>query len=122
MIASKHLTRGRITRWLVTTVVCAGGLAFLTGCPKPQPPPKPMIRWPVIGADPKLPTFLKGSIKELTVTQNTGSFPMSSWGLITELRRTGDTTAPSVVREWMLKEMARHGLGLASLGYQNISR
>ena len=37
---------------------------------------------------------------------------------MTGLHRTGDSTAPTVVREWMVKEMYRHGLGSATLGTQ----
>src|ERR1700716_3292485 len=122
MTRKQSRSRGRtLVRFLGIAALCAGGIAALTGCPKPVAPAKPMVRYPTLGADSKLPEYLKGTIKEMPIGQNTGTFPVSSWGLVTELRRTGDTTAPTVVREWMIKEMQRHGFGMASKGYANVT-
>src|SRR5258706_15321000 len=123
MISHKHShSRGRpVWRSLAIAALCAGGIAALTGCPKAVAPAKPMVNYQTIGADPNLPPYLKGTIKEITIVQNIGTFPVSSWGLVTELRRTGDTTAPTIVREWMIKEMQRHGFGMASKGYANVT-
>jgi hypothetical protein len=110
-----------IRRMLGVSAVCFAALATLTGCPKPITPDVPKERWHPIPADPSMPVFLKGTIKDLTVSANTGTFPVSSYGLVTGLRGTGDSTAPAVVREWMIKEMARHKFGSPSGEYQAIS-
>ena len=41
-----------------------------------------------------------------------GPLAVSSYGLVVNLRYSGDSnTAPTAVREWMIKEMYRHGMG-----------
>jgi flagellar basal body P-ring protein FlgI len=118
---------GRRRRWrdaaraAARLTLCAAGLLALTGCPKPEAPPTPKSRHPTVGPDTTLPVYLKGTVKDLTLVANTGVFPVSSYGLVTGLRGTGDSTAPSLVREWMLKEMTRHGLGRSSLGFENLT-
>src|SRR5260221_4489802 len=122
MTQKQSRSRGpTLVRSLGIAALCAGGMAALTGCPKAVAPAKIEPRYVTLGPDTKMPAYLKGTIKELTIVQNTGTFPVSSWGLVTELRRTGDTTAPTVVREWMIKEMQRHGFGMASKGYANVT-
>src|SRR5215471_17245778 len=119
--SGRRATMQTIKRWVAVTAACAIGITMLTGCPKPVDPPKAAIRYKPIPADPHMPEFLKGSIYELTVAQNAGDFPVNSYGLVTGLRGTGDSTAPAVVREWMIKEMQRHGVSSASLGYAKLS-
>jgi flagellar P-ring protein precursor FlgI len=98
------------------------GLLAVGGCKLPtEKPAPPNQKYQVHPPDASLPAYLHGTVKDLTIVGNTGDFPVSSYGLITGLRGTGDSTAPTIVREWMTKEMVRHGLGRESMGYSNIS-
>ncbi len=114
-------TASKIARPLAMAMACAMGLATLTGCPKPVAPDAPRERYRAIPADPAMPVFLKGTIKDLTVSANTTPFPVSSYGLVTGLRGTGDSTSSATVRDWMLKEMSRHKVGSAAFGYEGIT-
>ena len=120
-IVRTESTRTNIARRLAMMAACAVGITVLTGCPKPVAPEAPKDRYHTIPADPAMPVFLKGTIKDLTVSANTTPFPVTSYGLVTGLRGTGDSTAPGTVRDWMLKEMSRHKVGSAAFGYEGIT-
>jgi hypothetical protein len=92
----------------------------LAGC-KPVQPPPPQETYPPRPVPAGTPKFLEPTLYYLVEASNTGHFPVTSYGLVTGLRGTGDTTAPSIVREWMRKEMARHGIGSAQLGSETIT-
>jgi flagellar basal body P-ring protein FlgI len=124
-----HTTAARpprrfLSRFLVRSALCAAATAFLglAGCSayqnKPAAPPPKYVTMP---RDPNLPAFLSGTVRDLTVVRNTGNFPVSSWGLVVGLRGTGDTTCPSVVREWILKQMQVHMVGSHQAGFDNIT-
>ena len=68
----------------------------------------------------KVPAYLKGSIYELVELANNEPLNISSFGLVGQLRGTGDTKAPPAVRQWMTKEMLRRGFGSKTLGYDNV--
>lgn len=74
-----------------------------------------------IGPRKNLPPYLKGSIYELVELSNHEPLNVSSYGLVGQLRGTGDTKAPPAVRQWMIKEMVRRGFGSRTLGYESIS-
>src|SRR6202011_5661812 len=121
MSAAKLSTRRRLNRLLVLTAAGIATAAVHWGCAKTVAPEAPKERYHVIPPDAAMPVYLKGTIKDLTVSSNTNGFPVSSFGLVTGLRNTGDSTAPGVVREWMIKEMSRHKIGSPSAGFENIS-
>src|SRR5689334_11202177 len=87
--------------------ICQAGLCvliFLGGCA--QPPPK--TRKPIwADREPKknLPEFMRGTIFERVDLENTEPYPVSTYGLVVNLPNTGDSTAPTAVREYMIKEM-----------------
>lgn len=111
-------------RLIVRSALGAAATAFLglAGCSAYQnkpaaPPPKYHVQPP----DSNLPVFLKGTVRDLTTVGSTGNFPVSSWGLVVGLRGTGDSTCPSIVHEWMIKQMMTHMVGSHTAGYGNIS-
>src|SRR5689334_10728318 len=120
-LPGRRATMQTIKRWIAGAAACALAVTTLTGCPKPVARPKAATRYPVQPPPANMPASLKGSIHELTIAQNTGDFPVNSYGLVTGLRGTGDSTAPAIVREWMIKEMQRHGVSSPSLGYGKLS-
>lgn len=107
-----------------TALFAAAVTAFLglAGCSAYQnKPAAPPPKYHVQPSDPNLPVVLKGTIRDLATVSSTGNFPVSSWGLIVGLRGTGDSTCPSIVHEWMVKQMMTHMVGSHTAGYDHIS-
>jgi hypothetical protein len=115
--ASTALSRKRA----VAAAVLGGAIA-LGGC-KPNDPPK--IQKPAyvdLGVRKDLPAYLKDSIIERTDVANNGSLAVTSYGLVVNLRYSGDGRAPTAVREWMIKEMTRHGFASKRMpGFEHTS-
>jgi Flagellar P-ring protein len=98
------------------------GCVMVVGCVQTNETPKPKIRYTSIPKDKSLPALLDGTIYERTILANDTPYAVSAYGLIGQLRGTGDCTAPTSVRTYMSKEIARHKFGDATIpGYGNIS-
>ena len=59
-----------------------------------------------------VPPFLRGTILERVDLVHTEPIRVSGYGLVVNLEGTGDTTAPTRVREFIIKQMVRYGYGL----------
>jgi hypothetical protein len=78
-----------------------------------------MIRYPA--RPPKeVPDFLKGTVYQATDLEAVQPFAVSGWGLVVNLRGTGDSTAPTYVREFIIREMIKHGFGMKSKGMEDL--
>ncbi len=104
-------------------VSAACGIGLLAGCAKNPPPKVTRPAYNNIGLRSGLPPYLKDTVLERTDLSNTGPLAVSSYGLVVNLRYSGDSnTAPTAVREWMIKEMYRHGMGGRRIpGYQEMT-
>lgn len=101
----------------------AGGFA-LTGCTSSTKQAAPVTRYAELPPAANLPPFMQNSVEEraLVVPGSQEPFNVSSYGLVGQLRGTGDTTASNIVRQYMIKEMARHGFGDALIpGYKKVT-
>ncbi len=102
--------------------VCLCLVTLLGGCePTEKPPAVAAARYETLPPK-EVPQVLKGTILAIVDAQGTDGSPISAYGLVVNLPGTGDTTAPQPVREYLLKDMARHGFGrsgAASSGYDN---
>jgi len=95
---------------------------LLAGCDTTSSKPPPIIpKHPDLGPKANVPAFLHGSIYERVELGNTEPYPVSSYGLVVNLANTGDTTAPQAVREYISKEMYKHGFGQTTTGYKLVS-
>src|SRR3712207_5426114 len=92
--------------------LCAAAtlLAGATGCSSTKQAPKNTPRYQALPPK-KVPPFLKDTIFEHTELVNVEAFPVSGYGLVANLDGTGNSDAPNAVRQYMIKEMQRHGLG-----------
>ena len=54
---------------------------------------------------------MHGTIWEKVDVGNTDAFQVSGYGLVVNLDNTGDTTAPVAVKEYIVKQMLKHGYG-----------
>jgi hypothetical protein len=89
--------------------VAALTLAFLlAGCT--DPPKKEAPRYVTLPVH-KVPKYLEDTIFEYADVTGTEPFPISGYGLVANLNGTGGSRAPTAVREFMIKDMARHGFG-----------
>lgn len=78
-------------------------------------------RYTDLGPKKDVPPYMKGTIWELTHRTNDEPYPVAGYALVGRLRGSGDSTASLPVRQWMIKQMARHGYGSKLLpGYKNI--
>jgi len=104
-------------------VACAAGLVVaVAGCAKNEPPKMTKPPYINIGLRGGLPAYLKDSVMERADVSNTAPLAVSSYGLVVNLRYSGDSTAPTAVREWMIREMYRHGMGGHRIpGYQEMT-
>lgn len=57
-----------------------------------------------------LPDFLRGTIYEYAIVLDTEPLNVSGFGLVVNLRGTGDTTVPTVVREYIIRDMVKRGI------------
>ena len=116
-----HTARCRCALCLLAAVVVLGASVATTGCSSQKKKPAPSVRrYHDLGPKKNLPPYLKGSVYELTELANHVPYPVSSYGLVGQLRGTGDTDAPAAVRQWMIKEMVRRGFGDPTRGYQDM--
>lgn len=87
-------------------VLVAGGAGGCGEKPKPPPPPRYETLPPK-----NLPAFLKGTVLERMDHLNSEALQVSNYGLVVNLPGTGDGTAPTKVREYIIKEMVKRGFG-----------
>jgi len=102
---------GRLTCWGVCAPVLALGLMFalLPGCggnrkldTKPAAPAGPIYTGPA---------YLRGTVASLGKLRNAGAVPVSGFGLVVGLEGTGHRGAPAYLRQHMLNEMRKQGVG-----------
>ncbi|HSV12679.1 MAG TPA: HEAT repeat domain-containing protein, partial [Tepidisphaeraceae bacterium] len=74
-------------------------------------PPKKIANRYVTLPHKQVPEYLKDTILEYTDLGGTEPFPISGYGLVANLKGTGGSRAPAAVREFIIKDMARHGFG-----------
>lgn len=100
---------------LSIAAVCAVGISS-SGCRTEPPPKRPVARYQMLPLR-KVPPFMVGSVFQQCDLSGTDPLNISSYGLVSHLRNTGDSTAPTAVRTWMLDYMAKRGFGQQRLGY-----
>jgi hypothetical protein len=91
------------------------------GCNTKVTPKVPPSRYQTLGLK-TVPPYLKDTIFERTDVTNTNALPVNSYGLVVNLRHSGDSKAPPPVRDFIIKEMYRHGIDSPRMpGYENIT-
>ncbi len=90
-------------------------VALLIGCgkkvldqPTPSTPP------PVYTG----PPFLRGTVGSMTRLRGAHTQLVSGFGLVVNLPGTGSSEVPAYLRQWMLNQMRKRGVGSARLGTQ----
>ncbi|MDB5357445.1 MAG: flgI [Phycisphaerales bacterium] len=106
----------RRSEWLCGGLAC---LSFLAGCAQ-ETKPKPVVRYEDVGKK-DVPDFMHGTVWEKVDVGNTEPFEVSSFGLVVNLGNTGDSTAPTAVKQFIRKEMIKRGFGSKMMpGLENL--
>jgi flagellar basal body P-ring protein FlgI len=108
----QYSVRQRVT---VGGLVCL--MAFLApGCKSPAPPvpPEQQPKWPTLPIA-AVPDFMHGTILERVRFGGTEPQKVYGYSLAVNLHGTGDSTAPSWVRQYIEKEILIHGFGSAQM-------
>jgi hypothetical protein len=107
----------RAARWAALAAVLAAG------CTVPKvAAPKLMPKYSILPPRPDLPEVFKNTVFEKTESQNLGPLLVSNYSLVVNLDGTGDSTAPTPVREYIIKEMSKRGFGsLNTPGMEGLS-
>jgi hypothetical protein len=94
-----------VSAMTITTIVASG-------C-QTKKPPLIQPRWATLPPK-KVPEFLKGTIVELCDTFNTEPQAVNNFGLVVNLKGTGDAyNVNNDVKDYIVKTMAKHGIGSA---------
>jgi hypothetical protein len=106
------------------SVAClvAGALLVASGCGSSDKRgiEMPMSRYTNLPAV-KIPEFMQGTVYERAELANAEPFAVSGYGLVVNLRGTGNSNAPTAVRDYMLREMVKHGIGTHRIaGYEKV--
>ncbi|HEV2687829.1 MAG TPA: flagellar basal body P-ring protein FlgI, partial [Bryobacteraceae bacterium] len=105
-----------------SAALCTGLVsgAMMVGCNHDVKRPIIKEKYPSLPAK-IVPPYMHRTIYEEVDLGNTDPYPISSYGLVVGLSNTGDTTAPTAVREYMIKEMTKHGFGSRTIGMERQS-
>ena len=105
----------------VIRLAACGVLLSLGGCLTTTPAiAPPMSEYAELGAK-EVPDFLKNTVYQHTDLANANPQPVNGYGFVVHLDGTGDTRAPNPVREYIRKEMQKHGIGSALNGVRTPS-
>jgi hypothetical protein len=95
-----------------SAVVVAVVGALVGGCTVPkEASPQPIAKYSILPPLANLPEVFRNTVLEKAETQNLGPLRASNYSLVVNLDYTGDSTAPTPVRDYIIKEMAKRGFG-----------
>ncbi|MGD0464789.1 MAG: flagellar basal body P-ring protein FlgI [Tepidisphaeraceae bacterium] len=95
------------------------GLASCASKSAPPPPKEPL--WPTLPLQ-QVPDFMQGTLFERVRFSALEEMPVYGYSLAVNLHDTGDSNAPSAVRDYIIKQMLLRGFDSYVMGtYQNVS-
>src|SRR5580658_6731938 len=89
-------------RWM--KCAAAGFALALAACAKQTPPPPKMPLWPTLPLQ-QVQDFMKGTLYERVRFSGLEETPIFGYSLVVNLHDTGDSNAPGVVRDYIIKQM-----------------
>jgi len=110
----------RHAAWAAGVALAAGCAAsLLSGCTH-QAPPTIAPKYSDL-PERQVPDYLDGTIMQRCSTYNVEPMLINNYGLVVNLHGTGDSTSPSAVRAYMIRQMVKHGFGSKVLPeYENL--
>jgi len=94
---------------VVACAVAGAALILSTGCSVKPPPPK-LTRYQNLPGRENLPAFMHDTIYERAELMRNDALLVSGFGVVSGLDATGDSVAPTTVREYIIKQMRVHGV------------
>lgn len=91
-------------------VLLAAATATLTGCQPKQAGPAPDAS---SGATYRGPSYLNGTIGSLAQTRHNRPLVVTGYGLVVDLAGTGSSEVPQELRQWIINDMTKRGVGLS---------
>lgn len=102
----------------VGLLVMIGSLMPLGGCTTEQTGPAAAVAPPPTYTGPR---FMRGTVGSLVSLENYEPLLVSGYGVVVLKQPTGSSTVPSYLRQRLINEMRKNGVGSAALGWQNWS-
>jgi len=104
-------------RWRWCMLILVG----LASCATKKPPAPKEPLYPNLPLQ-QVPRFMRGSLYEQVRFTGLEELPVYGYGLVVNLDFTGDSRAPTAVRDYIVKQMLLRGFGSSVMGtYQNLS-
>jgi hypothetical protein len=103
--------RGSMRPWTIGMTALAlalGGIAALTGCQSQPPPPHEEPHWPTLPLV-AVPDFMHATLFERVRFTNLETTSVYGYSLAVGLHGTGDSTAPSIIRDYITKQILLRG-------------
>ncbi|HEX8322378.1 MAG TPA: flagellar basal body P-ring protein FlgI [Tepidisphaeraceae bacterium] len=94
-------------------------VSVVAGCAPTKPVEPPKSNYSDLGPK-EVPDFLKQTVWQQVDLANASPLRVSGFGLVVNLDGTGDTRAPNPVREYMMKQMQKHGFGSSTAGLRTL--
>lgn len=106
--ARRRSRRSGVSRAAWSCVLILGAVSALVGCQSSDDPDAPSAP---PGATYTGPEFLFNTVGSLAQVQNTELQLVSGFGLVVGLDGTGSSEVPQSLRQWMINEMTKQGVG-----------
>jgi len=104
-------------RWRWCMLILVG----LASCAAKKPPAPKEPLYPNLPLQ-QVPRFMRGTLYEQVRFTGLEELPVYGYGLVVNLDYTGDSRAPTAVRDYIVKQMILRGFGSSVMGtYQNLS-
>ncbi|MEM8737082.1 MAG: flagellar basal body P-ring protein FlgI [Planctomycetota bacterium] len=105
----------RIKRWVMTLGLWVGGVAVVSGChsagdPGPAPSAPPTATYTG-------PRYLYNTVGSLSQVVDNRPQVVAGYGLVVGLRGTGTNEVPQSLRQWLINEMSKRGVGQSRYKY-----
>ncbi len=108
-------------QWRVRYRVAALLAGFIGCSVKPAPPPPKGPLWPTLPMQ-QVPDFMQGTLYQRVRFSGLEEMPVYGYSLVVNLHDTGDSNAPSNVRDYIIKQMLLRGFDSYVMGtYQNVT-
>ncbi len=101
---------GFTLRFVAAALCLIAGVIAVVGCTKKPDMSKPLTRYQALPTRKNLPGYMKDTIYERTELIRTDGLLVSGFGVISGLDNTGDSTAPTAVRNYIINQMLKHGV------------
>lgn len=105
----------------VAYVLAGAAIAVLAGCGSSKPVPHVEPAWPTLPLA-AVPDFMHATLYERVRFGNTEPLPIYGYSLVVNLHDTGDSTAPTFIRDYVTREILLRGFeSLQHDQYQNLA-